>query len=71
MINTQTRKSVEINKDEMQAFKKWLKAQPSKVEAAEMLGVNRNTLDRILLLKSCSVDTKAKIDSTILISELV
>lgn len=71
MINTQTRKSVEINKDEMQTFKKWLKAQPSKVEAAEMLGVNRNTLDRILLLKSCSVDTKAKIDSTILISELV
>lgn len=71
MINTQTRKSVQINRDEMQAFKKWIKAQPSKLEASEILGINRNTLDRILVLKSCSADTKAKIDSKVLVGELV
>lgn len=65
MINTQTRKSVELSQDEMNAFKKWLKAQPSKFEAAETLGVNRNTLDRIILLKSCSAETKVKLDSVV------
>lgn len=67
MINTRTRKSVELNQEEMKAFKKWLKNQPSKFEAAEILGVNRNTLDRILLLNSCSAETKVKLDSVVFI----
>lgn len=70
MINTRTRKSVELNTNEMRAFKKWIKAQPSKIEASEILGINRNTLDRILVLKSCSGETKEKIDIKVGISEL-
>lgn len=71
MINTRTRKSVELSQEEMKAFRKWLKSQPSKFEAAEVLGVNRNTIDRMILLNSCSAETKSKLDSVVFMTSEV
>lgn len=43
------RKSVKLTTEEMKAFKAWLKNQPTKLDAVEALGINRGTLERVLV----------------------
>lgn len=55
------RKSVKLSKEEYAAFSKWVKDQPTKLDAVAGLGIARFTLDRILQVKSVSPDTYDKI----------
>lgn len=59
------RKSAPLNKEERKAFKKWVKNQPTKIDASEALNVTRITLDRILELGRCSGLNIDKIKSLI------
>ncbi|MHA4807176.1 hypothetical protein ACX0G9_03675 [Flavitalea flava] len=55
------RKSVSLNSEEYRDLVKWVKAKPTKIDAAIDLGITRQTLDRILIVKSGSPATMEKI----------
>lgn len=61
------RKSQSLTADEYKALVKWVNSQPTKVDAAILLGVTRPTLDRILIVKSCSPDSIKKIREVLLV----
>lgn len=61
LTTDRTRKSVKLTKEEYAAFSKWVKEQPTKLDAVAALGIARFTLDRILQVKSVSPDTHCKI----------
>ncbi len=59
------RKSVKLTPAEMKAFKKWVKDQPTRLDAKEELGVSYPTLDRILLTGGGHQTTVEKIRKVI------
>lgn len=63
------RKSVALTTDEYAALKKYAKGFRTGVECAESIGIDRNVLDRVLLVKSGSPETIEKIKARILESE--
>lgn len=56
-----TRKSVKLTPDQYRSFFKWVSAQPTKVDAAIVIGISRTALDRILIVKSGSQESIDKI----------
>lgn len=59
------RKSIRLEKLEMSTLKKYVSGFKAIVEAAEVIGIHRNVLDRVLLAGSGSPATVAKIRSAI------
>lgn len=55
------RKSERLTTDEFKALVKWVRAQPTKVDAAILLDITRPTLDRILIVRSASLETINKV----------
>ncbi len=55
------RKSESLTAEEYKKLDKWVKTQPTKVDAAIIIGITRPTLDRILIVKSGSPETIEKI----------
>lgn len=55
------RKSVKLTSEEYRAFVKWVANQPTKIDAAIVIGISRTALDRILIVKSGSNDSVIKI----------
>lgn len=49
---TQKRRSVKLKKDELSALRSVCKGYDTVIEAAEAIGIHRNTLDRVILLGS-------------------
>lgn len=70
MINIQTtverkRKSERLSKDELHALKKYVRAFPAVVQAAETIGIHRNVLDLVIIKGSGSPETIQKVRSTL------
>ena len=63
MIQTKTRvrKSEKLTPDQHKAFKKWVARQLTKVDAAELLDIQRPTLERILIVGSGKPATIEKV----------
>lgn len=63
MITTTTRerKSEKLTADEYKAFAKLVKEHPTQVDAAEAIGISREVLGRVLIVKSGSPVTVSKI----------
>jgi hypothetical protein len=59
------RKSEKMTKEDFEALKKWVDKQPTKVDAAILLGLSRVSLDRILLAGTAKTETIQKIKSVI------
>ena len=59
------KKSVKLTSDELKAYKKWAAKQGTQIDAAAMLGVNRLTLNRVMLTGSGSQETINKIRKVI------
>lgn len=59
MVQTATRrkKSVSLDRAEFTRLKKWVAAQPTKLDACAALCISRPTLDRVLLAGSGSPET--------------
>lgn len=57
------RKSHQLTKRQYSKLVRIQKRYPTKVEAAEAIGVTRHTLDRIMLTGRCHPVTAQKIDS--------
>jgi hypothetical protein len=55
------RKSVKLTPEQYKAFAKWVSNQPTKVDAAIIIGISRTALDRILIVKSGSQESVDKI----------
>jgi len=55
------RKSVQLGTDEYKALAKWVKAQPTKIDAAFIIGISRQALDNILIKRSGSQESVEKI----------
>jgi len=55
------RKSEKLSEAEATAFTAWVSNQPTKVDAALLLHVERTTLDRVLAFKSGAPETIKKI----------
>lgn len=64
-ITQRTRKSEKMTESEKKAFKKWLSAQLTKIDAAEAIGVSRPTLDRIFHSGSGTPESISKIRTLI------
>lgn len=64
-IQNRPKKSVQLTKAQFKKLEKWVKEQPTKIDAAELLGTERHTLDRVLIKKSCSPQTLEKITAII------
>lgn len=60
------RKSESLTKEEQKLFKTWVEKQETKIDAAEILGITRATLDKILATGSGRPDTITKIRSVII-----
>lgn len=64
MTTTETpriRKSEKLTGDEYKAFVKWCNAQPTLVDAAETIGISREVLGRVRIVKSGSPATIEKV----------
>lgn len=61
ITNDRIRKSVKLTPDEVKGLDKWVKAQPTKIDAALAIGISRQALDIILLKKSGSHESVDKI----------
>lgn len=61
MTITKGRRSVKLTTEEKRSFRKWVEKQVTKLDAAEIIGIAPNTLDRILLAGSGKPDTIAKV----------
>lgn len=59
------RRSVRLTPDELANLKKLLKQYPSQTEVAEVIGISREVLNRVLLVKSGSSETIEKIRTTL------
>ena len=55
------RKSVVLTKDEWKALKGVVKKYPTAVECAEAIGINRQVLERVMVLGRGSVETIEKV----------
>ena len=55
------RRSIKLTSDELKELNKFIKRQPTKFDAALIIGITRPTLDRILVFKSCYQDSYDKI----------
>lgn len=51
------RRSVQLTREEMTAFKKYVSSFPTKIDAAEAIGISRPTLDLVLLRGTGNSDT--------------
>lgn len=65
------RKSLEMTKTERSALAKWVKAQPTKIDAAQTLGISRPSLDRILMAGRGRQDVIEKVIGVVVESETV
>lgn len=65
MTTERVRKSEKFTKEEYSALVKWVNSQLTKIDAGELLGISRQTLDRVLITKSGSPDTVNKIRGVI------
>lgn len=59
------RKSVRLTPDEITSLKKLHKKYPSQTEVAELIGISREVLNRVMLVKSGSSETIEKIRTTL------
>lgn len=66
---TSKRKSEALTKDEFTALKQFAKGFRTVVECAEVIGVHRVVLDRILIVGSASPETAAKIRAALAAKE--
>lgn len=55
------RKSVRLSPDEFRELRRYVRAQPTKIDAAQNIGITRQALARILNAKSGSQDSYEKI----------
>jgi IS30 family transposase len=55
------RKSEKLTAQEKKQLLKWVDEQPTKLDAAETIGIHRTTLDRVLAYGSGSPDNISKI----------
>lgn len=62
------RRSVRLTPDELANLKKLLKQYPSQTEVAEVIGISREVLTRVLIVKSGSSETIDKIRATLQIT---
>lgn len=58
---TRVKKSETLTEEEKLALVSWVNDQPTKIDAAETLGMHRVTMDRIMLAGSGSPDNIAKV----------
>lgn len=67
MIQTidKQRRSVKLTKEEKTELKKFVKAYITREDAALVVGLHRDTLNRILELGRCNSDTLIKIKKTL------
>lgn len=68
MIKIQTerkRKSEKLSKDEHKALLRFVKSQPTIVDAAEQITIHRNVLDLVMIKGSGSPETIQKVRSVI------
>ncbi len=61
MQTDRVRKSVNVDAEILEKFKDWINSQPTKLDAAIKMGMNRNSLDRITTKGSCYEKTLEKI----------
>lgn len=59
------RRSVRLTPDELSSLKRLLKQYPSQQEVADIIGISREVLGRVLLVKSGSSETIEKIRATL------
>jgi predicted DNA-binding protein (UPF0251 family) len=64
-IKNRKRKSVALEPSERRAFKKWVSAQPTQIDAADTLGLSRFTVADILAKGTGSPESIEKIKSVI------
>lgn len=65
---TKKRKTVILSTEEFTAFKAYTRKFNTLVEAAEAIGIHRNVLDRVFIVKRGSFDTVDKIRKAISVS---
>lgn len=65
ITSTRKRKSEALTKDEFAALKQYAKGFTTTIDCAESIGINRNVLDRVLIVGSGSPDTIEKIRTTL------
>lgn len=58
---TRARKSERLTSEEYKALVKWVNAQPTQIDAAETVGISREVLGRVLIVKSGSPVTIERI----------
>lgn len=61
LTTDRVRKSVKLTIEECRNLDKWVKAQPTKIDAALIIGISRQALDTIQLKKSGSQESIDKI----------
>lgn len=61
MVSDRIRKSEKLTTEEYRALVKWVNAQPTKVDAAFIIGISREVLDRVLVVRSGSPATIEKV----------
>lgn len=61
ITTTRKRKSEALTKDEFSALKQYAKGFNTTIDCAESIGINRNVLDRVLIVGSGSPSTVVKI----------
>jgi len=64
------RKSVKLNPKQLSAYKKFIKKQHTKLDAALSIGINTHTLNRVALAGSGSPDSIKKIVESLNLAEL-
>ena len=62
---TRIRRSVKLTKQQQSELSKWVNAQETRIDAAEKLGITRQSLHRILLAGSGSQESISKIIETV------
>jgi hypothetical protein len=56
-IMERKRRSVKLEPDEIRAFAKYIQSFPTKIDAAEAIGISRPTLDLVIIRKTGNSDT--------------
>jgi hypothetical protein len=59
------RKSEKLSAEDFKALRHWVNAQPTIVDAALIIGIKREVLSRVLIVKSGSPETIGKILSVL------
>lgn len=60
-ISGRIRKSEKLSPEDFRQLVRWVNSQPTKTDAAEIIGISRPVLDRLMLVKSSSPETIGKV----------